>query len=39
MGMPLQKMSLVEFVAWERQQHARHEFYRGDWFNMVGGTP
>jgi Uma2 family endonuclease len=38
MGMLLQKLSLVEFIAWESQQQERHEFYRGDWFNMLGGT-
>lgn len=38
MGMALQKLSLAEFMAWEHGQTERHEFFRGDWFNMVGGT-
>jgi Uma2 family endonuclease len=38
MGMPFRKLSLVEFMAWENGQQERHEFYRGEWFNMVGGT-
>lgn len=38
MGMPLQKLSLAEFIAWEHTQPDRHEYFRGDWFNMVGGT-
>jgi hypothetical protein len=38
MGMPLQRMTLAEFMVWENQQQDRHEFYRGEWFNMVGGT-
>ena len=38
MGMPLQKMTLAEFLAWEEQMPERHEFYRGETFNMVGGT-
>ena len=38
MGMPLQRMSLAEFLAWEEAQPERHEFFRGDTFAMVGGT-
>lgn len=38
MGMPLQRMTLAEFMAWENEQQERHEYYRGEWFNMVGGT-
>ena len=38
MGMPLQKMSMAEFLAWEEHQPERHEFYRGDIFAMVGGS-
>ena len=37
MGVPLQKLSLTEFLAWENQQPERHEFYRGEIFAMVGG--
>jgi Uma2 family endonuclease len=38
MGLPLQRMTLAEFLAWEEQQTVRHEFYRGEVFAMVGGT-
>ena len=38
MGMPLQKMTLAEFLAWEEQMPERHEFYAGETFNRVGGT-
>ena len=36
--MPLQKMSLDEFLAWEEHQPERHEFYLGEALAMVGGT-
>lgn len=38
MGLPLQRMTLAEFLAWEEQQPDRHEFCRGETFAMVGGT-
>ncbi len=38
MGMPLQKMTLAEFVAWEDAQPERHEFCRGETFAKVGGA-
>jgi Uma2 family endonuclease len=38
MGVPLQKMTLDEFLAWEAEQVQRHEFYRGETFAMTGGT-
>lgn len=38
MGMPLQKMTLAQFLAWEEAQPERHEFYRGETFAMVGGA-
>jgi Uma2 family endonuclease len=38
MGMPLEKMTLAEFLAWEELQPERHEFYRGETYVMVGGT-
>lgn len=38
MGFPLSKMSLDEFLSWERSQPERHEFWRGEVFAMVGGT-
>ena len=37
MGMPLQKLTLAEFLDWEMKQTARHEYCRGETFNMVGG--
>lgn len=38
MGMPLPKMTLAEYLAWETAQPDRHEFNRGETFAMVGGT-
>jgi Uma2 family endonuclease len=38
MGMPQQKTTLAEFLAWEENQPERHEFYRGETYAMVGGT-
>jgi Uma2 family endonuclease len=38
MGMPLQRMTMAEFLAWEAEQPDRHEFYRGEIFAMVGGS-
>ena len=35
---PLQKMTLTEFLAWEEHQTERHEFFGGETFAMVGGT-
>jgi Uma2 family endonuclease len=37
MGLPLHKMSLADYMAWESEQEGRNEFYRGDVFAMVGG--
>ncbi len=37
MGLPLQLMSLEDFLAWENAQPERHEFYRGEVFAMTGG--
>lgn len=31
-------MDLIEFLVWEEQQPERHEFFRGEIFEMVGGT-
>jgi Uma2 family endonuclease len=36
MGLPLQRLTLAEFLAWEKQQPDRHEFYDGEVFAMVG---
>jgi Uma2 family endonuclease len=33
------QLSAVEFLAWEREQPARHEFFRGEVFAMAGGSP
>lgn len=38
MAVPLQKMSLIDFLIWEENQPERHEFFRGETFAMVGGT-
>ncbi|MCW7541580.1 Uma2 family endonuclease [Aquabacterium sp. A7-Y] len=38
MGLPLHKMTLAEFLAWDETQAGRHEFFRGEVFAMVGGT-
>jgi Uma2 family endonuclease len=35
-GVPLQKLTLDEFLDWEAQQADRHEFYDGEVFAMVG---
>lgn len=32
-------LSAAEFLAWEREQATRHEFFRGEVFAMVGGSP
>jgi Uma2 family endonuclease len=36
MALPLQKLALADFLAWENAQETRHEFYRGEVFAMVG---
>jgi Uma2 family endonuclease len=36
MGLPIQKMSLSDFLSWENEQADRHEFHRGDFYSMVG---
>ena len=36
MGLPLRKMSLDDFLAWENDQVERHEFYQGEVIAMVG---
>ena len=35
---PLQKITLTEFLAWEEHQTERHEFFGGETFAMLGGT-
>jgi Uma2 family endonuclease len=37
MGVPLQKLTLADFLAWENAQVEKHEFHRGEVFAMVGG--
>ena len=32
-------VSPAEFLAWERTQEGRHEFFRGEIFAMAGGSP
>lgn len=36
MGLPLPKISLHDFLAWENEQPDKHEYYRGEVFAMVG---
>jgi Uma2 family endonuclease len=36
MHMPVHKLTLNEYLAWENQQPDRNEFYRGEVFAMVG---
>jgi len=37
-AVPLQKLTLAEFLTWEENQPERHEFFRGETFAMVGGN-
>lgn len=32
------KMTVCEYLVWERQQSERHEFYAGEVFSQAGGT-
>jgi Uma2 family endonuclease len=33
------KLTATEYLAWEREQPAKHEFFHGEVFAMAGGTP
>ncbi|MEO8703634.1 MAG: Uma2 family endonuclease [Kofleriaceae bacterium] len=33
------KLSAVEYLAWEREQPTKHEYFHGDVFAMAGGSP
>ena len=33
------KLSATEYLAWEREQPQRHEFFQGEVFAMAGGSP
>jgi Uma2 family endonuclease len=37
MGVPIQKLSLAEYMEWEASQETRNEYHRGEVFAMVGG--
>lgn len=37
MGMPIQKLTLAEYIEWENAQPDRNEYVRGEVFAMVGG--
>ena len=37
MGMPIQKLTLDEYIEWENAQRERNEFVRGEVFALVGG--
>lgn len=39
MGLPSTGMTASEYLAWERLQPERHEYYRGEVFLMAGGSP
>lgn len=39
MGLPSTGMTASEYLAWERVQPDRHEYYRGEVFLMAGGSP
>jgi Uma2 family endonuclease len=40
MGLPSSSaMTPSEYLAWEREQVDRHEYYRGEVFAMAGGSP
>jgi Uma2 family endonuclease len=32
-------MTSSQYLAWEREQPSRHEFFRGEVFDMAGGSP
>ena len=34
----MQKVAVVDFLAWEERQPERHEFFRGETFAMGGET-
>ncbi len=36
---PIQNLSALEFLAWERAQPTKHEYHRGKVFAMAGGSP
>src|SRR5436190_12138762 len=33
------QVTAAEYLAWEREQPAKHEFFHGEVFAMAGGTP
>jgi Uma2 family endonuclease len=39
MGLPSTAMTASEYLAWERVQADRHEYYLGEVFLMAGGSP
>jgi Uma2 family endonuclease len=39
MGLPSAAMTASEYLAWERTQPERHEYFRGEVFRMAGGSP
>jgi len=38
MGLPSPAMTASEYLAWERMQPERHEYFRGEVFRMAGGS-
>jgi Uma2 family endonuclease len=39
LGLPSTGMTAAEYLAWERTQPERHEYFRGEVFLMAGGSP
>jgi Uma2 family endonuclease len=35
----LSKVSVEDYLAWERQQEGKHEYYEGEIYAMAGGSP
>jgi len=33
------QLTAAEYLAWEREQPVKHEFFHGEVFAMAGGTP
>lgn len=36
---PTRRMSPGDYLAWEREQHGKHQYLRGEAFAMAGGSP
>ena len=38
-AIPSLRLSATEYLAWDREQPERHDYYRGEVFAMAGGSP